>query len=88
MDVDFLTRRGVAVHPVPGHVMQKACRIIQQLEQGIPYWPLCVHGKRLQRDRTVISIPVGRRYRLLAVERDGSIHPCELLSDGDYNNRV
>lgn len=86
MDADFFARRGVAVHPVPLHVLKKASSIIQRLEQGVPYWRM--HGKRLQRDRTVISIPVGRRYRLLAVEQDGRVHPRELLSHGDYNNRV
>jgi hypothetical protein len=86
MDADFFARRGIAVHPVPGHVLEKAGSIIRRLEQGVPYWRM--HGKRLQRDRTVISIPVGRRYRLLAVEKDGCVHPRELLSHGDYNNRV
>jgi len=86
MDADFFARRGITVHPVPDHILLKAGSIIRRLEQGVPYWRM--HGKRLQRDRTVISIPVGRRYRLLAVERDGLVHPRELLSHGDYNNRV
>jgi hypothetical protein len=86
MDADFFTRRGIAVHPVPVYVLEKACHIVRQLEQGVPYWR--IRGKRLQRDRTTISIPVGRRYRLLAVEREGTVRPCELLSHGDYNNRI
>ena len=83
--VDFFTRRGVSVRSVPDHVLEKARSIICRLEEGIPYWQM--HGKRLQRDRSVISIPVGQHYRLLAVDKDGRVSPRELLSHAGYNNR-
>jgi hypothetical protein len=82
---DFFSRRGVSVRSVPNYVLEKARSIICRLEAGIPYWRM--HGKRLQRDRSVISIPVGRHYRLLAVDRDGRVSPCELLSHALYNRR-
>jgi len=66
-------------------VLAKARRVICRLEQGVPYWQM--RGKRLQRDRSVISIPVGRHYRLLAEDRDGRISPCELLSHALYDTR-
>jgi hypothetical protein len=81
---DFFTRRSVSVRSVPGHVLEKARSIICRLEEGIPYWQM--RGKRLQRDRSVISIPVGQHYRLLAVDKDGRVSPRELLSHAGYNN--
>lgn len=82
---DFLARRGVSVRSVPEHVLEKARLIVCRLDEGVPYWQM--RGKRLQRDRTVISIPVGRHYRLLAVDRNGQVSPRELLSHAGYNNR-
>lgn len=82
---DFFSQRGIAVGSTPGHVLAKARRVICELEQGVPYWQM--RGKRLQRDRSVISIPVGRHYRLLAVDRDGQVSPRELLSHALYDTR-
>ena len=82
---DFFERRGIATHCVPDRVLDKARHIIGLLEQGTPYWQM--RGKRLHRNRSVISIPVGRRWRLLALDANGSLRPKELLSHESYNNR-
>jgi hypothetical protein len=84
---DFFASRGISVqNHIPHRVKEKARRVIQQLEQGKPYWQM--QGKRLRKDRSVISIPIGRRWRLVVLDcGSGEIQPKELLSHGQYDNR-
>jgi hypothetical protein len=63
---DFFKRRGILTHNAPTAILLKARSIISRLEAGTPYWQL--RGKRLQWNRQVISIPVGRSWRILAKE--------------------
>jgi hypothetical protein len=43
------------------------------------------HGVRMNFDRTLIRIPVGRRYRMLCREQDGQVVPLRVLSHEQYN---
>jgi len=81
----FFERRNIQVCKAPLHVLLKARRLVHRLEQGTPYWQL--HGKRLASDRSVVSIPVGRDWRILARDISGQIVPQELLSHERYNRR-
>lgn len=67
----------------PLHVLRKTVRIVKQLERGEAYWRL--RGKRMHYDRTLISIPVGHRWRLLARDVQGEVIPVCLLSHEAYN---
>jgi hypothetical protein len=58
--------------------------LVERLESGVPYWTL--HGKRVAWDRRLISIPIGRKWRLLAVDQGGRIVPREVLSHARYND--
>jgi hypothetical protein len=78
---NFFTRRGNPVHSIPPAVLAKARQIIASLEAGTPYWKL--HGKRLQFNRCVISIPVGRTWRILAEDK-----ARQVLSHSRYNHRL
>jgi hypothetical protein len=66
-------------------LVRKAREIIQGIENGRPIADF--QGKRMNHDRRVISIPVGRNYRLLC--RDTARGPVvtELLSHEEYNAR-
>ncbi len=38
--------------------------------------------------REVISIPIGKRYRLICLEQNGEMRYLEVLSHEQYNNRL
>jgi len=81
----FFEQRGIdGASRVPKQVLEKARRIIYRLDAGQPYWKL--RGKRMNHDRDVISIPVGRRWRILASWKDGEAVPQEILSHERYNS--
>ena len=68
----------------PPKVARTAERVLARLQAGTPYWQL--GGKRLRfEDRALISIPVGRRYRLLCQAGAGGLHPFSLLTHESYN---
>jgi hypothetical protein len=79
----FFQRRNIAVGRVPARILARARRVIEKLEKGQPYWQL--RGKRLQHDRCRISIPLGRRWRMLADDDHGQVHVRSVLSHETYN---
>ena len=83
---EFFARRGILVNGVPMAVLAKARRIISRLEAGTPYWKL--HGKRMQFNRYVISIPVGNTWRILAEDKAGQVRARQVLSHSRYNHRL
>jgi hypothetical protein len=83
---DFFHRRGILTHSAPNGVLAKAHNIIVRLEAGTPYWKL--RGKRLQSNRGVISIPVGRSWRILAEDAGGQVRARQVLSHSSYNHRI
>ena len=83
---DFFSRRGILVHDAPPGVLNKARQIIARMEAGTPYWQL--HGKRLQFNRRVISIPVGRTWRILAEDKAGRVRACQVLSHANYDHQI
>lgn len=68
--------------PTPKLVV-RAREILVAIGQGAPWHQF--NGKRLNHDRTVISIPLGRRYRILFRTNEGSPQPVEVLSHEAYN---
>jgi hypothetical protein len=83
---DFFKQRGILTHNAPPAILLKARSIISRLEAGMPYWQL--HGKSLQSDRQVISIPVGSAWRILAHDRNGRVDARQVLSHSSYNHRL
>jgi len=77
---------GIDLDKLPRQVVEKALAIIDHLQQGKSY-SIFVGSKRLQK-REVISIPVGRSYRMLCLDEGGRIVPVDVLSHEAYNNRV
>ncbi|MFV8752188.1 hypothetical protein ACNOYE_16695 [Nannocystaceae bacterium ST9] len=68
--------------PTPKLVL-RAREILEAIGRGAPWHQF--NGKRLQHDRTIISVPVGRRYRMLFRTNTGSPQPVEVLSHEAYN---
>jgi len=70
---------------LPKAVRAKAQGICDRLQGGTPVRDL--RGQRMRHDRSLISIPVGRRYRLLVVESDEGMDVRDLLTHEAYNKK-
>ena len=82
----FFDERGIQAERIPGNVLEKARKIVQKIERGVCY--ATFRGKRLTTDRTCISIPVGRKWRMLARDSPDGIQVYAVLSHGTYNHYI
>ena len=64
-------------------LVRRARTILTEIGRGAPWHQF--NGKRLQHDRNVVSIPLGRRYRIIFRTDDGAPQPVEVLSHEAYN---
>ena len=64
-------------------LVRRARVILEEIGKGAPWHQF--NGKRLQHDRNVVSIPLGRRYRILFRTDDGAPRPVECMSHESYN---
>jgi len=73
---------------LPPAVAARAFEIITGLMAGTPYRDF--KGKRMvtMGQREIISVPVGRRYRLICREADGSLEFLEIITHEEYNSRL
>lgn len=67
-------------------MVAKARQILTALAGGEDYTRF--HGKRIGFDRALISVPIGKRYRLLLRDEGGALRPIECLSHEAYNTRL
>ena len=75
---DIIDLRGL-----PDYVVTKARAIIAALGENKNYRDF--GGKRLRHNRLIISIPVGRHYRMLCKDYGTFLIPQKVLSHEDYN---
>ena len=69
---------------LPKNVVLKTRKIIRNMvENKISYTSF--RGKRLRHDRSIISIPVNRDYRLICKDMGGYVAPEAVVSHEDYN---
>ena len=81
----FYHRRNIRIPKrIPLYVLARGRRIILGLEKGRCFVEF--QGKQLAPHRDVISIPIGRRWRLLGKLQDGKMLPTRLLSHEAYNH--
>ena len=74
----------VDLSSLPKNVVLKARKIIRNMmENNISY--TFFRGKRLRHDRSIISIPVTRHYRLICRDMGDYIEPEAVVSHEDYN---
>ena len=75
---DIIDLRGL-----PDRVVTKARAIIAALGENKNYRDF--GGKRLRHNRLIVSIPVGRHYRMLCEDCGTFLIPQKVLSHEDYN---
>ena len=68
---------------LPKNVVIKSRHIIKQLQIKSDYRQF--YGKRLRHDRSIISIPINRNYRLLCRDCGQFLAPEAVGSHEDYN---
>jgi hypothetical protein len=69
---------------IPIDIVEMAATIIQKMNEGECYGKL--GGKALRHNHDIISIPLGRKWRLLCKRIEGrSVEPRKILSHEDYN---
>ncbi|MEQ8818755.1 MAG: hypothetical protein RLY93_00800 [Sumerlaeia bacterium] len=73
----------VDLSKLPKPVVLKAREILGQLEGGVLWGSL--GGKKLNHDRSVVSIPITRDYRLLCRLDGEGLRPLKALSHEEYN---
>jgi hypothetical protein len=71
---------------LPEHIKTKAGSIMDQI-QGGQHWSR-FGGKRLVWKRSMISIPVGYSYRIIAREAEGSLTFEKVVSHEAYNKLI
>ncbi len=64
-------------------LVRRARTILAEIDRGAPWHQF--NGKRLQHDRTIISVPLGRRYRIIFRAEIGAPVPVQVLSHESYN---
>ena len=64
---------------------ERARLIMREIADGRPYTEF--HGKRMKHDRSRISVPLGKHWRLVFEEVDGKPEPRACMSHSDYNGR-
>ncbi|MCA9683273.1 MAG: hypothetical protein KC457_13820 [Myxococcales bacterium] len=74
----------IDLHLLPNkNLVKRARMILDEVGKGAPWHQF--NGKRLQHDRNVISVPLGRRYRILFRTDNGAPQPVQVLSHEAYN---
>ena len=85
---DQLSAMPISLDHVPEKIAKKTIQIINKLSSGENYQ--LFRGKRLAKmgQRQTISIPIGRRYRLICSENKGIFTYIEVISHENYNIRL
>ena len=82
----FFTSRNIRAERVPANILHKARQTVERLEAGVPYWKL--KGRRITRERCLISIPLGTNWRLIAIKKGEKLRILEVISHAAYNHRI
>ena len=68
---------------LPKNVVVKSRLVIEQLQIQSDYRQF--HGKRLRHNRSIVSIPITRNYRLICRDCGQFLAPEAVISHEDYN---
>lgn len=77
----------IALDGLPASVVRKCRQVFKHLQGSLNYNHR-FRGKRLQFDRTVISIPLPQYYRMLCRDEGQAIVPIKVVSHQEYNKIV
>ena len=83
-----LSSSPIPLEHLPTDVAEKTLQVIVDVQKGTSY--LEFKGKRLTAmgQRHIISIPIGRSYRLICSGHEEEIEFVEAISHENYNNRL
>ena len=79
----FFEQRRIDARHVPSNVLARARKIVERLERGESY--LTFHGKRMRANRRRVSIPLGRKWRILADDLGDRLRVRAVMSHQTYN---
>lgn len=82
----FFERREIETRHIPMDVLARARRVVERLEHSDNYQSM--HGKRLHCNRNLVSIPLGRRWRILADDVGDHLHVRAVMSHQKYNSSL
>ena len=85
--MNILERYRIDTRKVPEEVVEKASDIVGDIERGKNLF-MNYRAQRLNFNRNVISVQVGKRWRLVADDSTGSIIWKALLSHEAYNRYI
>jgi hypothetical protein len=68
---------------IPAKIQARADAIADRIREGASLQSL--RAKRMKHDRTMISVPVGRHWRLMVEQTKEGLVVGALMSHGDYN---
>jgi hypothetical protein len=80
---DFFSTRSIECDRLPENVLEKAESIVLRIENGEHFQRL--GGKRMYFDKTLISIPVGMKYRIIARDANGQLSVKYVVTHERYN---
>ena len=84
--LSFFEKRDIETRHIPPDVLERARKVVERIEGGESY--LSVHGKRLVLNHRRISIPLGRKWRLLADEEDDQLSFRAVMSHQTYDSYI
>ncbi len=84
--LSFFEKRDIETRHIPQDVLERARKVVERIEGGESY--LSVHGKRLVLNHRRISIPLGRKWRLLADEEDARLSFRAVMSHQTYDSYI
>ena len=79
----FFERREIEARRIPLDVLERACKVVERVEGGESY--MTFHGKRLRANRRRVSIPLGRKWRILADDLGDRLRIRAVMSHQTYN---
>ena len=84
--LSFFEKRDIETRHIPSDVLERALKVVERIESGESY--ISVHGKRLVLNHRRISIPLGRKWRLLADEEDARLSFRAVMSHQTYDSYI
>ena len=79
----FFERREIEARRIPLDVLERARKVVERVEDGESY--MTFHGKRLRANRRRVSIPLGRKWRILADDLGDRLRVRAVMSHQTYN---
>ena len=79
----FFERREIEARRIHLDILERARKIVERVEGGESY--MTFHGKRLRANRRRVSIPLGRKWRILADDLGDRLRVRAVMSHQTYN---